>query len=47
MNGLPESLQVLSVEGVSSVYAAGFMLTVAAWALGLKIAVAIGLIKKV
>lgn len=43
---MPESLTQLTVEGVISVYTASFMLTVAAWALGWKIGVAVGVIKK-
>lgn len=43
---MPESLVTLTVEGVISVYTSGFLLTVAAWAVGMKISVAIGAIKK-
>lgn len=43
---MPDSLTQLTVEGVTSVYTAAFMLTVAAWALGWKIGVVCGVIKK-
>lgn len=43
---MPESLTTLTVQGVISVYTAAFMLTVAAWAMGWKIGVAVGVIKK-
>lgn len=43
---MPEELTTLTVEGVISVYTAAFMLTVAAWALGWKIGVVVGVIKK-
>ena len=43
---MPESLTTLTVEGVISVYTSAFLLTVAAWALGMKIGVAIGVIRK-
>lgn len=43
---MPESLTLLTVDGVTSVYSSAFLLTVAAWALGLKIGVAISAIKK-
>lgn len=43
---MPDTLQLLTVDGVITVYTAGFMLTVAGWAMGWKIGVAIGVIKK-
>lgn len=43
---MPESLTTLTVDGVITVYTAGFMLTVAGWALGWKIGVIIGVIRK-
>lgn len=43
---MPESLTTLTVEGLISVYTAGFLLTVTCWALGMKIGVAIGVIRK-
>lgn len=43
---MPETLQLLTVDGVITVYTAGFMLTVAGWAMGWKIGVAIRAIKK-
>ena len=43
---MPESLTTLTVEGLISVYTAAFMLTVAAWAMGWKIGVVIGVIRK-
>ncbi|MGH8645748.1 MAG: hypothetical protein ACREX4_15320 [Gammaproteobacteria bacterium] len=43
---MPEELQLLTVEGVISVYTSAFLLTVASWALGMKIGVALGVIKK-
>jgi hypothetical protein len=43
---MPESLATLTVDGVIAVYTSGFMLTVAAWALGVKIGVALGVIRK-
>lgn len=43
---MPESLTTLTVEEVISVYTAGFLLTVAGWALGWKIGVALGVIRK-
>lgn len=43
---MPESLTLLTVEGVISVYTSAFMLTVACWFMGLKIGVAIGVIRK-
>jgi len=43
---MPETLTQVTVEGVISVYTASFMLTVAAWAFGWKIGVAIGVIRK-
>lgn len=44
---MPESLQVLTVESIIEVYTAGFMLTLAGWALGMKIGIALGVIRKV
>lgn len=43
---MPESLTTLTVDGVISVYTSAFLLTVAAWAMGMKIGVAISAIKK-
>ena len=43
---MPESLTLLTVEGVISVYTSAFLLTVACWAIGMKIGVAIGVIRK-
>lgn len=43
---MPDTLQLLTVDGVITVYTAGFMLTVAGWAMGWKIGVVIGVIKK-
>jgi hypothetical protein len=44
--GMPESLATLTVDGVISVYTSGFLLTVTAWFMGMKIGVAIGVIRK-
>lgn len=44
---MPESLTALSVDGVITVYTSGFLLTVAAWAMGMKIGVALGLVRKI
>lgn len=44
---MPESLTSLTVDGVISVYTASFLLTVAAWALGMKIGVVITAIRKI
>lgn len=43
---MPESLTTLTVEGVISVYTSAFLLTVACWAIGMKIGVGIGVIRK-
>lgn len=43
---MPESLTTLTVDGVITVYTAGFLLTATCWLLGMKIGVAIGVIKK-
>lgn len=43
---MPETLTTLTVDGLISVYTAGFMLTVAGWALGWKIGVVVGVIRK-
>lgn len=43
---MPESLTTLTVDGVISVYTSAFLLTLAGWALGMKIGIAIGVIKK-
>ena len=43
---MPESLTTLTVDGVISVYTAAFLLTVAAWAMGMKIGVAINVIRR-
>lgn len=43
---MPESLQLLSVDQITQVYGAGFVLTLAAWALGAKIGIAISVIRK-
>ncbi|MGH9875014.1 MAG: hypothetical protein ACRD9S_21370 [Pyrinomonadaceae bacterium] len=44
---MPESLQVLTVEGVISVYTAGVLLTIAGYMLGMKIGIVIGVIRKI
>lgn len=43
---MPETLTQLSIEGVTTVYVSGFLLTVAAWAIGMKIGVVISVIRK-
>lgn len=43
---MPETLTTITAEGLTSVFGMGFMLTVAGWALGFKIGIAIGVIKK-
>lgn len=43
---MPESLTQLTVDGVISVYTTAFLLTVAAWALGMKIGIVISAIRK-
>lgn len=43
---MPDALTVLTVDGLISVYTAGFMLTVAGWALGWKIGVVLNVIKR-
>lgn len=43
---MPESLQVLSVAQITEVYGAGFLLTLAAWAFGAKIGIALTAIRK-
>lgn len=43
---MPESLTALTVDGVITVYTSAFLLTVAAWALGMKIGVVLGVIRK-
>ena len=43
---MPESLTTLTVDGVIAVYTSGFMLTVTAWFMGMKIGVALGVIRK-
>lgn len=43
---MPEELQILTIEGLTSVYGAGFVLTLACWAMGAKIGVAIQAIRK-
>lgn len=43
---MPESLTVITVEGLTTVFTSGVMLTIACWAIGMKIAVVIGAIKK-
>jgi hypothetical protein len=44
---MPESLQVLTVEGVISVYTAGVLLTIAGYMMGMHIGVALGVIRKI
>ena len=39
-------ISTVNVEGISAVYASGFLLTLAIWALGAKIGVAIQVIRK-
>lgn len=43
---MPESLTALTVDGVIAVYTSGFMLTVTSWFMGMKIGVALGVIRK-
>jgi len=43
---MPEALQVMTTDQVIEVYTSGFLLTVAAWALGMKIGVVISAIRK-
>lgn len=43
---MPESLQVLTVEGVLSVYTAGVLLTIAVYVAGMHIGVALGVIRR-
>lgn len=43
---MPESLTTLTVDGVITVYTSAFLLTLACWALGMKIGIALGVIKK-
>lgn len=43
---MPESLQLLTVDGLISVYGSGFALTVACWAMGAKIGIVIQTIRK-
>lgn len=40
------TISTLTAEGVSTVYGMGFMLVVASWAIGAKIGIALGVIKK-
>lgn len=44
---MPESLMVVTVQGIASVSTAGFVLTFAAWALGLKLAIALGVVRRI
>lgn len=43
---MPEVLQVLTVDQITEVYGAGFVLTLAAWVLGAKIGIVISAIRK-
>lgn len=43
---MPAELQQLTVQGLITVYTSGFMLTVAAYAVGVKIGVVISAIRK-
>lgn len=44
---MPESLMVVTVEGIASVATAGFVLTFGAWLLGMKLAIALGVVRRI
>lgn len=45
-DGLMQMISAVNPEGISAVYASGFVLTLACWALGAKIGIVISAIRK-
>lgn len=44
---MPESLMVVTVETIAAVGTAGFVLTFGAWLLGMKLAIALGVVRRI